>query len=560
MSNMRIGTRLGGGFLLVTAIMIVVGAIAYFGMTNMSAKTTNIMETSPLVGAAMEVKFSMKGEQLMVMEMLAAENKEDLGEVWKEHQALATDVKTYSGAILNGADTENGRIYPAKDEALRSIVRTFSDNYEKEFKPRLATINEIMQEDYKLQREMGEAMDRFEEDYDHIIELAEQFEGAVKERIDLRLAGGASASSIMNTENTWADMAMEMKTTISQSRIAIEEYAQGEVAALPEIEQEFNKTVEEFDTWITALLEGATTDEGRIVKVTVPQLRALAEELDKTHNDRFQKSAADLMEAQKQLVVMRERAGELDHAADKASVRMIENVSRIEGAAKAAVGQAARESQEVASSATTFVLIAAAVGIILAILLGVIITMGITRPLSHAVEAADHLAEGDLRYSIQKGGMDETGRMLNSMHAMMEKLREVVGSVTSASENVAAGSEELNATADSLSQGSTEQAASVEEISSSVEEMASNIRQNADNAQQTEKIALKAAKDAEEGGGRDSDRGRHEADRGEDCHHRGDRPPDQFVGPQRGHRGGAGRGARQRLCRSGGRGAQTGRA
>ena len=103
LSNMRIGTRLGGGFLLVTAIMVVVGAIAYFGMSNMSAKTTNIMETSPLVDAAMEIKFSMKGEQLMVMEMLAAGNEQGLDGIWKEHQALAGAIKTYSGAILDGA-------------------------------------------------------------------------------------------------------------------------------------------------------------------------------------------------------------------------------------------------------------------------------------------------------------------------------------------------------------------------------------------------------------------------------------------------------------------------
>lgn len=143
-------------------------------------------------------------------------------------------------------------------------------------------------------------------------------------------------------------------------------------------------------------------------------------------------------------------------------------------------------------------------GLLLAVVLGACISVLITRavvdPLVHALEISNRLSEGDLTLKIDVKGTDETGRLLQSMSRMVEKLREIVRSVILAGDNVRSGSQELSASAEQLSQGASEQAASAAEVSSSMEQMASNIRQNADNALQTEKIAVRSAEDAHEGG------------------------------------------------------------
>ncbi len=144
-------------------------------------------------------------------------------------------------------------------------------------------------------------------------------------------------------------------------------------------------------------------------------------------------------------------------------------------------------------------IIAAIIGIILAVYL----TLTITTPIHRAVELANLVAAGDLRDTPEEKYLnlkDEIGNLANALNDMILKLREIVTSVKSSSNNVASGSQEMSSSSQQMSQGATEQAASAEEVSSSMEEMASNIRQNADNAMQTEKIAQKAAKDAEEGG------------------------------------------------------------
>ncbi len=128
------------------------------------------------------------------------------------------------------------------------------------------------------------------------------------------------------------------------------------------------------------------------------------------------------------------------------------------------------------------------------------ITRSITSPLAVGVGIANKLSEGDLTMTIDVKGKDETSQLLLAMKNMVDRLREIVADVKSASDNVGSGSQQMSSSSEEMSQGASEQASSVEEVSSSMEEMVSNIRQNADNAQQTEKIAQKSANDARDSG------------------------------------------------------------
>lgn len=141
-----------------------------------------------------------------------------------------------------------------------------------------------------------------------------------------------------------------------------------------------------------------------------------------------------------------------------------------------------------------------AIGVVLALLLGIVLTRTITAPVSRGVNFAKQLAEGDLTAMLDVNQKDEIGILAGALQAMRDKLVEVVSNVTISSNNVSSGSQQLSDTATEMSQGATEQAANAEEVSSSLEEMGANVQQNADNAAQTEKIAAQAAHDAENGG------------------------------------------------------------
>ena len=162
--------------------------------------------------------------------------------------------------------------------------------------------------------------------------------------------------------------------------------------------------------------------------------------------------------------------------------------------------QATRDAEAARERAMTVTLLVMAVALLASGLIGWAVTRGIVIPLKRGLAFADAIAAGNLTRNLDVRQKDEIGRLAASLQAMLDKLRAVVGEVQAAAGNVAAGSEELSATAENLSQGATEQASSVEEVSSSTEQMAGSIKQNSENAQVTEKIAIQASKDAEEGG------------------------------------------------------------
>ena len=139
------------------------------------------------------------------------------------------------------------------------------------------------------------------------------------------------------------------------------------------------------------------------------------------------------------------------------------------------------------------IILAVLIGVLFFILINSQISRNITKSLNKGVEFASKIASGDLRTNIDINQKDEIGLLAISLNTMVEKLREIVVSITSGANNVASASQQISSSTQQLSEGATEQASSTEEVSSSMEEMTSNIQQNTDNAQQTEKISVSAA-------------------------------------------------------------------
>jgi methyl-accepting chemotaxis protein len=133
--------------------------------------------------------------------------------------------------------------------------------------------------------------------------------------------------------------------------------------------------------------------------------------------------------------------------------------------------------------------------VILAIILvsTILLVRSIKKPLDSAVDATTKISQGNLVVEIDNVFEDEIGVLSKSLKIMVEKIREVIATVVTSSENFVASSRELSVSAQQISSGANSQAASSEEISSSIEEISSSINQTSENALQTEKIATLAA-------------------------------------------------------------------
>jgi methyl-accepting chemotaxis protein len=146
------------------------------------------------------------------------------------------------------------------------------------------------------------------------------------------------------------------------------------------------------------------------------------------------------------------------------------------------------------------VILAVLVSIVLAVALGYWITIQITRPLAHAVVAAQNFAEGNLTTALQSEGKDEPAQLLQAMEGMRTSLARVVANVRSGSESVATASSEIAQGNHDLSARTEQQASALEETAASMEELGSTVKQNADSARQANQLAMNASTVAIKGG------------------------------------------------------------
>ena len=139
------------------------------------------------------------------------------------------------------------------------------------------------------------------------------------------------------------------------------------------------------------------------------------------------------------------------------------------------------------------------VAIVLSILLGLFISRAIKKPITNLVGVSQKIAKGDLNVQIDASSKDEIGDLAKAFAAMAENVNEVMTDINSAAEQVSAGSGQVADSSQQLSQGATEQASSVEEITASMEELSAQTTQNAANAGEANTIATQAKTDAEQG-------------------------------------------------------------
>jgi methyl-accepting chemotaxis protein len=164
---------------------------------------------------------------------------------------------------------------------------------------------------------------------------------------------------------------------------------------------------------------------------------------------------------------------------------------------------AAQEYAEAQSNFNTVFMItsvAVAVGVILAVVIGMMLIRAIVGPINEAVDVANAVASGDLTSRIDVTSNNETGRLMQALRLMNDNLVDLVGKVRTSTDSIYTASSEIASGNLDLSQRTEEQASSLEETASSMEELTSTVRQNADNARQANQLASGASEVAVRGG------------------------------------------------------------
>jgi methyl-accepting chemotaxis protein len=161
---------------------------------------------------------------------------------------------------------------------------------------------------------------------------------------------------------------------------------------------------------------------------------------------------------------------------------------------------ASTHSEQAYGTARNTMLIAVLVSLAISVIGALRLTGSIVAPLKSALQAANHIAEGDLTNPIESDATDETGQLLNALGHMRSSLVNTVSTVRSSAHSVSDASSEIAEGNNNLSARTEQQAGSLEEAASSMEELSATVRKNADSAKQANQLAMNASAVAKKGG------------------------------------------------------------
>ncbi|OYV00505.1 MAG: chemotaxis protein, partial [Burkholderiales bacterium PBB5] len=121
-------------------------------------------------------------------------------------------------------------------------------------------------------------------------------------------------------------------------------------------------------------------------------------------------------------------------------------------------------------------------------------------PLDEACRVARAIAEGDLTQALHTEGQDETARLMQSLDAMQQRLRTLVGEIREAADAIQGASGEVAIGNQDLSQRTEQTASHLQQAASSMGELSQTLRHSADAAQQASQLAANASGVAQRGG------------------------------------------------------------
>jgi len=183
-----------------------------------------------------------------------------------------------------------------------------------------------------------------------------------------------------------------------------------------------------------------------------------------------------------------------------ATRQFIDNINRLSELQRADIDARAAEIEASYGNANLWMIVIGSIAVVCGLLMSVLLTRSITRPLSDAVRVARTVAANDLTSTIVVRSRDEIGQLMAALESMNANLASTVARIRSGVDSIASASGEIAAGNTDLSSRTEQQAASLEETAASMEQLSSTVKQNADSAKQANQLAAAASETASRGG------------------------------------------------------------
>lgn len=161
--------------------------------------------------------------------------------------------------------------------------------------------------------------------------------------------------------------------------------------------------------------------------------------------------------------------------------------------------KSSQSSMQTFQSQRVFMIVLILFGLVFSLLIAVMLSRSVVKPVAEAVHLAEVVASGDLTEKIQLSGRDEISRLLAALSAMQHKLREAIGQIANSSDQLASAAEELNTVTEDTSRGLQQQNDEIQQAATAITQMSAAVDEVAQTAAQTSESSVVSAGVATQG-------------------------------------------------------------
>ena len=173
------------------------------------------------------------------------------------------------------------------------------------------------------------------------------------------------------------------------------------------------------------------------------------------------------------------------HSFAEAYILAVDNVIEYQGKLAERAGA---EAESAIQNAIIVIGALAAVATLVGIVVAILVSRGIIRPLNDAVDVAERVAGGNLSGVITVQYQDEIGKLMLALQDMNQSLARIVGEVRNGTDAISIDSVQIAEGTAQLSLRTEQQASSLHNTATSVSELNHTVLQNADSAEQANRL------------------------------------------------------------------------
>ncbi len=471
---MRISTKLLGGYLLITVMVVVCAGAGYYGFTRMSSSldhvTGAVRDTSD--GAALTM-VSVAEQMLTVERILAGDDSQEMQRILKEgeEQAEKALARLSQAGILDSDALQHIR---QQQQEFTNIKQQVLQNHQE-----FVRLNEELNNNFLILNAITS-------------QAKDETARALRELLVKSSQQKNNASLNFGRDWAIADLTKEAQIYLLETKYALENMiAKNEWAVNSNLDLNLIGLQE-------SIMDAADSDFYQDNRV------AEGAYAGRTFAEAVEGAFGVLQTNIQQLVIIGAALSESRLQYANRSQQFLVVVEQTASVLDEQIAEQLADINSTRRSTQLLIISCAVIGVLLSVLILLIVRVMIAW-LQNMRTTMLQLANGQLAVDIhdQQAGVfsgDDLVEINNAMNELVKKFADVVSQISINTNLVADISREISDSAGNISRGANDQATSVEETSASIEQMSATVAQNNKNATMTKNLAMETAESASASG------------------------------------------------------------